>query len=126
MRICVAIASKLREHSSGLVSGDARASPKRHVLLRMRHAGKSRGRFLAAGKVVEIHRGNVGQRIADYHDAQPVIERRALDGNRFDGLGMAAYQENGGDEQCTVEGAHLFSFSRTVMESVTFGWLARS
>ena len=78
-RVGVEIAAHDAADIGELVGGEARAAAKHHVLLRVRHARESRGRFIAARQVIHRCRDYRRQRIP-HHD-HPQAIRQCLAGD---------------------------------------------
>ena len=77
MLLCVGIrvATELSVNGRDLVTGQAFASTKRHVLLCVRHARETRRRFGCAYQVVVFDRYDGRERIFNDNDAETVVER---------------------------------------------------
>ena len=108
LRIGVLVAAQLRINGGDLVGAQARAAAERHVLLGVGHAGKTGGRFVAAGDVILLYGDDRRQRVAHDHHAQAVIERGPDYIVVFFGGGQSCNQECREQQH---EATHKFSSS---------------
>ncbi len=78
-RVGVEIAAHDAADVGELIGGESRAAAKHHVLLRVRHPGKSLRRLIGAHQVIDRGRDHRRQRIAHDDHPQPVRQRLPRD-----------------------------------------------
>ena len=93
LRVRVVIAAQKRKNGRRLVGRHPLASAKRHVLLRVRHAGITIGRLIPAHHEVGLDRHHRRKRVADNYHPHPIRESRT--GDRGFGVGGAEHRRGG-------------------------------
>ena len=106
LRVGVVLAAQLRVDGGGLIGGHARAAAESHVLLRMRHAGKSRRRLVAADQKVRLDGHHRRQRVGDDDDAHAIGQGFAH--NLSLGLGEGCGQMQRNDDEQKQQGKNVF------------------
>jgi len=92
---CIIVAAKQGVDRGGLIGGHAGASPEGHVLLRVRHAGKAGGGFIATDLEVSFYRDDRRQSVADDDHLSAIGQRGTSDIRLGGSLGVQPRRGDG-------------------------------